>query len=119
MLGSVESGKLKVGELKHPVAMNTTRSRMGGIEDCSGSCRLRAGILNRKITQVLVEVLIEMEWIWWNEAAGKVATTSGRTALVRKEGEAVMEDGLRVWTAPPRVVGANLPADGGGLEANS
>jgi hypothetical protein len=116
---ALESGKLKVGELEHPVAMNTTKSRMEGIEDCSGSCRLRAEILNRKITQVLVEVLIEKEWIWWNEAAGKVATASGKTALVRKKGEAVMEDGLRVWTAPPRVVGANLPADGGGLGDNN
>ncbi len=61
-----------------------------------------------------MEVLIEMEWIWWNEAAGKVATTSGRTALVRKEGGALMEDGLRVWTVPSTVVGADLPADGGG-----
>ncbi len=92
---------------------------MEGIEDCSGSCGPRAGILNRKITQVLVEILIEEEWIWWNKEAGKVATASGKTALVRKEGEAVMEDGLRVWTAPPRVVGANLSADGGGRETNS
>jgi hypothetical protein len=29
-----------------------------------------------------MEVLIEKEWIWWNEAAGKAATASGRTALV-------------------------------------
>jgi hypothetical protein len=61
---TLESGKLKVGELEHPMAMNTTRSQMEGTEDCSGSCRPQAGILNRKITQVLMEVLIEMEWIW-------------------------------------------------------
>ncbi len=83
---------------------------MEGIEDCSGSCRLRARILNRKITQVLMEVLIEREWIWWNEAAGKVATDSGTTASVHRKGEAVMEDGLGVWTVPSRVVGADLPA---------
>jgi hypothetical protein len=82
---------------------------MEGIEDCSGSCRPQAGILNRKITQVLVEVLIEKEWIWWNEVAGKVATASGRTALVRKEGEAVMEDGLRVWTGPDKSCGCESP----------
>jgi hypothetical protein len=116
---ALESGKLKVGELEHPVAMNTTRSHMEGIEDCAGSCRLRAGILNRKITQVLMEVLIEMEWIWRNEAAGKVATASGKMALVHKESEAVMEDGLWVWAAPSRVVGADLPADGRGSATNS
>jgi hypothetical protein len=54
----------------------------GRDEDCSGSCGSRAGILNRKITQVLMEVLIEKEWIWWNEAAGKAATPSGRMASV-------------------------------------
>jgi hypothetical protein len=66
-----------------------------------------------------MEVLIEMEWIWWNKAEGKVATASGRTASVLKKGEAVMEDRLQVWTAPSRVVGADLPADGGGSAANN
>ncbi len=116
---ALESSKLKVGQLEHPVVINATRSHMEGIEDCSGGWGLRAGILNRKIAQVLMEVLVEMEWIWWNEAAGKVATASGRKASVRKKGETVMEDGLRVWAAPPRVVGANLPADVGGLETNN
>jgi hypothetical protein len=111
---ALESGKLKVGELEHPVAVNMTRSHMEGSEDCSGSCGSRAGILNRKITQVLMEVLIEREWIWWNEAAGKVTTASGTTASVYREGEAIMEDGLRVWIAPSRVGGVDLPADGGG-----
>jgi hypothetical protein len=59
-----------------------------------------------------MEVLIEKEWIWWNKAAGKVATASGTTALVHREGEAVMEDGLRVWAAPSRVGGVDLLADG-------
>jgi hypothetical protein len=90
---------------------------MEGIEDCSGSCRPKARILNRKITQIFMEVRIEKEWIWWSEAKGKLATASGRTASVHIDGEAVMEDGLRVWTAPPRVVGVNLPADGGGPAA--
>ncbi len=114
---AMESGRLKVGGLEHPVAMNTTRSHMEGSEGCSGSCGLRAGILNRKITQVLMEVLIEKDWIWWNEAAGKVATASERTASVYREGETVMEDRLRVWTAPSRVGGVDLPADGGGSAA--
>jgi hypothetical protein len=116
---ALESSKLKVGELEHPVVMNTTRSHMEGSEDCSGSCRPRAGILNRKITQVLMEVLIEKEWIWWNEATGTVATASGTAALVYRGGEAVMEDGLQVWTVPSRVGGVDLPADGGGSAANN
>jgi hypothetical protein len=84
-----ENSKLKVGELEHPVAMNTMRSHMEGSEDCSGTCGLWARILNRKITQVLMEVLIEREWIWWNEDAGKVTTASGVTASVHREGEVV------------------------------
>ncbi len=31
------SGRLKVGELEHPMAMNMTRSHMEGSEDCSGA----------------------------------------------------------------------------------
>ncbi len=48
--GALESGKLKVGEVEHPVAMNRTRSHMAGMEDCSGNCGLQARTLNRKIT---------------------------------------------------------------------
>jgi hypothetical protein len=96
------------------MVMNATRSHMEGIEDCSGSFRPKAGILNRKVTQVFMEVRIKKEWFWWKETKGKVATASGRTALVHRDGEAVMENGLRIWTVPPRVGGVNLPADGGG-----
>ncbi len=66
-----------------------------------------------------MEVLIEKEWIWWNEDAGKVTTASGVTASVHRDGEVVMEDRLRVWTAPSRVVGVDLPADGGGSATNN
>jgi hypothetical protein len=114
---ALESDKLKVGEREYPVVMNTTRSHMAGIEDCSGSCKLRAGSLNRKITQSLMEVQVKREWIWWNEAGGQVATASGKTTTTQKEGEAVVENGLWIWTAPSRVGGANLSADGGGPAA--
>jgi hypothetical protein len=118
--GALKSGKLKVGELEHPVAMNGTKSHMAGMEDCSGSCGPQARTLNRKITQVLMEVLIEKEWIWWNEEKGQVATASGKATTVHQDGEAVLENGLWVWKPGDegpimaRVGGANLPADGGG-----
>ncbi len=64
-----------------------------------------------------MEVQIEKEWIWWNDAEGKVATTSGKTTTVHREGEAAMEDGLWIWAALSRVGGGNLPADGGGQPA--
>ncbi len=114
---AVESGRLRVGELEHPVVMNKTRSHMEGSEDCSRSCGPQAGLLNRKITQVLMEVLVEKEWIWWNEAVGKAATTLGMMASVSREGQAIMEDSLRVWATPLRVGGVDLPADGGGSAA--
>ncbi len=110
---ALESGKLKVGELERPVAMNRTRSHMAGMEDCSGSCGSRTRTLNRKITQVLKEVLIEKEWICWNAEKGQAATASGKTTTV-------FQDGLWVWKPGDegpilaRVGGANLPADGGG-----
>jgi hypothetical protein len=94
--------------------MNMTRGHVAGIEDCSGGWKLQAGFLNRKITQSLMEVRLEREWIWWNEEKGQVATTSGKAATVYQDGKAVMKNGLWVWAAPPRVGEANLPADGGG-----
>jgi hypothetical protein len=76
--GALKSGKLKVGELEHPVSMNGTSGHMAGMEDCSWNCGSQARTLNRKITQVLMEVLVEKEWIWWNGEKGQVATASER-----------------------------------------
>jgi hypothetical protein len=48
---------------------------------------------------------------------------SGRTTSVLRKREAILEDGLRVWHPgdddpnPAKVVGANLPIDGGGTGA--
>jgi hypothetical protein len=39
---ALKSNKLKVGEQEYPVAMNTTRGHMVGIEDCSGGWKLQA-----------------------------------------------------------------------------
>ncbi len=120
---ALKSGKLKVGELEHPVAMNRTRSHMAGMEDCSENCGSRTRTLNRKITQVLMEVLIEKEWIWWNAERGQAATASGKMTTVFQDGEAVLENGLWVWKPGDegpilaRVGGANLPVDGGGAAA--
>jgi len=72
----------------------------------------------RKIVQVLMEVLVEEDWIWRNEEKNQVATKSGKTTSVLRKGEAILEDGLRVWhpgdddLAPANVGGANLPKDG-------
>jgi hypothetical protein len=60
---AVESGKLKVGELEHPVIMNATRSHLGGVEDCSRGCGHQMGLLDRKVTQVLMESQVKKEWM--------------------------------------------------------
>ncbi len=72
------------------------------------------GLLDRKVTQILMEILDKKEWIWWSETVGKITTASGEMALVFKEGQVVMEDGLRVWAMPSRVGGVDLPTAGGG-----
>jgi len=101
---ALESGRLKVGEAEYPMA------------DVA---------LERKIVQVLMEVLVEEDWIWWNEEKNQVATKSGRTTSVLRKGEAILEDGLRVWNPGDddpilaKVGGANLPIDGGGTGSNS
>jgi hypothetical protein len=114
---ALESGRLEIGEVEYPVAMNRTRSHMAGVEDCSGGCRRQTKALERKITQVLIEVLVKKGWIWWNAEKGQAATESGKTTTVLRNGEAILENGLWVWKPGgilARVGGANLPADGGG-----
>jgi len=122
---ALKSGRLRVGEMEYPTTMNQTRSHMDGEEGCSGSCRPQARALERKIVQVLMEVLVEEDWIWWNEEKNQVATKSGKTTSVLRKGEAILEDGLRVWhpgdddpntarAMEDKVGGANLPLDGGG-----
>ncbi len=77
---ALESGELEIGEMEYPVTVNQTRSHMAGEEGCSGSCRQRARVLERKVTQVLMEVLVEEGWIWWNAEKGQVATETGKVA---------------------------------------
>jgi hypothetical protein len=98
---------------------------MAGEEGCSGSCRTPVVALERKIIQVLMEVLVEEDWIWWNEEKNQVATRSGKAAAVLRSGEAILEDGLRVWrpgdngSILARVGGASPPIDGGGIGSNN
>ncbi len=92
---------------------------MAGEEGCAGSSGTPVAALERKIVQVLMEVLVEEGWIWWNEKKNQVATKSGKAATVLRCGEAILEDGLRVWRPGDgpilaKVGGANLPIDGGG-----
>jgi hypothetical protein len=93
---ALESSKLEIGEMEYPVTMNQTRSHMAGEEGCSGSCRQQARVLERKITQVLMEVLVEKDWIWWNAEKGQAATESGKATIVLGSGEAILENGLWV-----------------------
>ena len=121
---ALRSGRLKVGEAEYPTTINQTRSHMAGEEGCAGSCKTPVVALERKIIQVLMEVLVEEDWIWWNEERNQVATKSGKAATVLRSGEAILEDGLRVWRPGDgpilaRVGGANLPIDGGGTGSNS
>jgi hypothetical protein len=98
---------------------------MAGKEGCSGRCKTPVVALERKIIQVLMEVLVEEDWIWWNEEKNQVATKSGKAATVLWSGEAILEDGLRVWRPGDdgpilaKVGGANLPIDVGGAGSNN
>ncbi len=122
---ALKSGGLKIGEMEYPTTMNQTRSHMAGKERCSGSCKPPAIALERKIVQVLMEVLVEEDWIWWNAEMNQVATKSWKTTTVNREGEAILEDGLWVWKPGDdgpilaRVGGANLPIDGGGTSSSN
>ncbi len=114
-----------MGEAEYPTMMNQTRSHMVGEEGCSGSCKTPAIALERKIVQVLMEVLVEEDWIWWNAEKNQVASKSGKVTTVLRDGEAILEDGLRVWKPgddgpiQARVGGANLPIDGGGTGSSN
>jgi hypothetical protein len=84
---------LKIGKLEHAVIMNATRSHLGGGEDCPQGCGYRVEFLDRKVTQVLMEILVRKVWIWWSKTARRITTVLGKIALVREGGQAVMEDG--------------------------
>jgi len=122
---ALKSSRLKVGEAEYPTTMNQTRSHMAGEERCTGSCGTPVVALERKIIQVLMEVLVEEDWIWWNEEKNQVTTKSGKMTSVLRKGEAILEDGLRVWNPGDddpilaKVGGANLPIDGGGTGSNN
>jgi hypothetical protein len=75
------------------------------------------GLLDRQVTQVLMEIQVKKEWNWCSKTAGKITTASGEMPSVFKEGQAVMGDGLRVWAMPLRVGCVELPAAGGGSAA--
>ncbi len=117
---ALRDGRLKVGEMEYHTTINRTRSHMAGEEGCSGSCRPQAGALERKIVQTRMEVLVEEDWIWWSAEKKQVATKSGKATTVLRDGEAILEDGLRVWRPGDdgpilaRFGGANLPIEGGG-----
>jgi hypothetical protein len=118
-------GRLKVGVAEYPTTISQTSSHMAGEEGCTGNCKTPVVALERKIVQVLMEVLVEEDWIWWNEERNQVATKSGKTATVLRSGEIILEDGLRVWRPGDdgpilaKVGGANLPMDGGGTGSNN
>ncbi len=122
---AVRSGKLKVGETEYPITINQTRSHMAGEEGCAGGCGTPVVALERKIVQVLMEVLVEEDWIWWNREKNQVATKSGKAATVLRSREVILEDGLRVWRPGDngpilaKVGGANLPIDRGGTGSNT
>jgi hypothetical protein len=44
--------------MEHTVVMNRTRSHMGRDEDCPQGCGHGIKSLDRKVTQILIEVLI-------------------------------------------------------------
>jgi hypothetical protein len=94
---ALENGRLEIGKMEYPATMNQTRSHMAGEEGCSGSCRRQTRVLERKNTQVLMEVLVEKGWIWWNTEKGRAAIESGKVTTVLRNGEAVLENGLWVW----------------------
>jgi hypothetical protein len=118
-------GRLMVGEAECPTMMNQTRSRMAGEEGCSGGCKTPVMALERGMVRVLMDVLVEEDWIWWNAERSRAASRSGKVTTVLRDGEAVLEDGLRVWKPgddgpiPAKVGGANLPIDGGGTGSNN
>jgi hypothetical protein len=117
---ALESGRLKVGEAEYPVTVNQTRSHTVNEERCAGSCGTPVFALERKIVQVLMEVLVEEDWIWGNREKNQAATKSGKTTSILRKGEAILEDGLRVWNPGDddpiltKVGGVNLPIEGGG-----
>jgi len=58
---ALKNDRLKIGETEYPVTMNQTRSHMAGEERCPEGCWhwQQGRALERKMVQVLMEVLVE------------------------------------------------------------
>ncbi|MFN9908452.1 MAG: hypothetical protein ACK56F_20375, partial [bacterium] len=82
---------MKVGEMEYPVKVNQTRSHMANEEFCDRGCNEPVTSLERRMVQVLMEVLVEEDWIWWNKEKNLIATESGRVTPFLREGEAILE----------------------------
>jgi hypothetical protein len=125
VLGSPEEWQIEGGGGRVPHDDEPDQESYGRRGRISGSCKTPATALERKIVQVLMEVLVEEDWIWWNEERNQVATKSGKVTTILRGGEAILEDGLRVWRPGDngpilaKVGGANLPIDGGGTGSNN
>ncbi len=106
------TGMLKIGTVEYIVDMNITKSHGSGSKDCP--CGLQRGFPGRRVIQILMETLVRSEWVWLEEAARMIVTSSDRTAMVREDGQVTTEDRLYVWEAPSRVGEVEPSAAGGG-----
>jgi hypothetical protein len=108
---------LKIWTVENTVDMNTTKSHGSGSKDCPQACGLRKRIPGRRVTQILMEILVRSEWVWLEKAARVTVTSSNRAAMVREDGQVTTEDGLYVWEAPSRVeeVEPSAAGEGSGL----
>jgi hypothetical protein len=47
-------------------------------KDCPQACGLRKGIPRRRVTQILMEILVRSEWVWLVRGPQRKGCTSGR-----------------------------------------
>ncbi len=92
-----KTGMIVINKMSWPVQMGVESSLDLG-HNCQMGTHTHGGVvINRQVTQSILEVSVRMEWARVNEVLGMITTTSGLIAPVTDRSMMDTQDGTYVW----------------------
>jgi hypothetical protein len=100
-----KTGMIVINKKSWPVQMGAVRSYSDYLEgsldlghNCQVGTHTHGGVvIDRQVTQSILEVSVRMEWARVNEVSGMITTTSGLIAPVTDRSMMDTQDGTYVW----------------------
>jgi hypothetical protein len=100
-----KTGMIMINKKSWPVQMGAVRSYADYLEgsldlghNCPVGTHMHGGVvIDRQVTQSILEVSVRMEWARVNEVSGMITTTSGLIAPVTDRSMMDTQDGTYVW----------------------